>query len=358
MRSYYSLSAESPAVIRDANGVPVEWTLLTAGDTHICQEGKPDVLRFTADDLRTMADYFLQKGELIPVDSEHYLFDIAERNRITETDTVRMFPGGVAAIGYGSLALEGEKLRLKVKWTDAAYPFLKEKIYKYFSPVIRGMQQGPLRITSVAMTNTPAINNLPALAARAEPINRPEDTGRKEFRMNNLNKALCRLTGREKIALSAENEEKEMDAIAAEVEDKANALEQIRTILGLDPAATTDEIIAALKAEAEKAASADAKQQELDNLAASAERDAHAALVRQGRADRKIVDADMDYINSLDSKALKAHLDHTSPKFPAQTPVTPAREPDAAVLTAEEEKICRTMHLNREQFIQEKQKGL
>ena len=357
MRSYYSLSAESPAVIRDANGVPVEWTLLTAGDTHICQEGKPAVLRFTADDLRTMADYFHQKGELIPIDSEHYLFDIAERNRITETDTVRMFPGGVAAIGYGSLALEGEKLRLKVKWTDAAYPFLKEKIYKYFSPVIRGMQQGPLRITSVAMTNTPAINNLPALAARAEPNNKP-NTGRKDFRMKNLNKALCRLTGREKIALSAETEEKETDEIAAEVEDKANALEQIRAILGLDPAATTDEIIAALKAEAEKAASADAKQQELDNLAASAERDAHAALVRQGRADRKIVDADMDYVNSLDSKALKAHLDHTAPKFPAHAQPAPHRESDAAVLTAEEEKIVRTMHLDRQKYIEEKKKGI
>lgn len=356
MRSYYSLSAESPAVIRDQNGVPVEWTLLTAGDTHICQEGKPDVLRFTADDLRTMADYFHQKGELIPIDSEHYLFDIAERNRITEIDTVRMFPSGVAAIGYGAITLMGEKLRLRVKWTDSAYPFLKEKIYKYFSPVIRGMQQGPLRITSVAMTNTPAINDLPALAARAEPNNKP-NTGRKDFRMKNLNKALCRLTGREKIALSAENEEKEMDAIAAEVEDKADALEQIRAILGLEPTATTEEIIAALKAEAEKAASADAKQEELDNLAASAERDAHAALVRQGRADRKIVDADMDYVNSLDSKALKAHLDHTAPKFAAPVPA-PRREPDAAVLTAEEEQICRAMHLDRAKFIAEKQKGI
>ena len=119
MRSYYNLSAESPAVIRDANGVPVEWTLLTAGDTHICQEGKPDVLRFSADDLRTMADYFQKKGELIPIDSEHYLFDIGARNRITETDTVRMFPSGVTAIGYGAITLLGEKLRLKVKWTDS-----------------------------------------------------------------------------------------------------------------------------------------------------------------------------------------------------------------------------------------------
>ena len=176
--------------------------------------------------------------------------------------------------------------------------------------------------------------------------------------MKNLNKALCRLTGREKIALSAETEEKETDEIAAEVEDKANALEQIRAILGLDPAATTDEIIAALKAEAEKAASADAKQQELDNLAASAERDAHAALVRQGRADRKIVDADMDYVNSLDSKALKAHLDHTAPKFPAHAQPAPHREPDAAVLTAEEEKIVRTMHLDRQKYIEEKKKGI
>ena len=184
------------------------------------------------------------------------------------------------------------------------------------------------------MTNTPAINDLPALAARAEPNNKP-NTGRKDFRMKNLNKALCRLTGREKIALSAENEEKEMDAIAAEVEDKANALEQIRTILGLDGAATTDEIIAALKAEAEKAASADAKQQELDNLAASAERDAHAALVRQGRAERKIVDADMDYVNSLDSKALSAYLDHAAPKFPSPLErKAPARKADAAALSA------------------------
>lgn len=175
--------------------------------------------------------------------------------------------------------------------------------------------------------------------------------------MSRFNKALQRLTGRENIALSAETDEKETDAIAAEVEDKAAALEQIRAILGLEPTATTEEILAALKAEAEKAASADAKQEELDNLAASAERDAHAALVRQGRADRKIVDADMDYVNSLDSKALKAHLDHTSPKFAAPAPA-PRREPDAAVLTAEEEQICRAMHLDRAKFIAEKQKGI
>lgn len=38
-----------------------------------------------------------------------------------------MFPGGVAALGYGSLALSGEDLRVKVKWTPAAYEFMKEK---------------------------------------------------------------------------------------------------------------------------------------------------------------------------------------------------------------------------------------
>ena len=73
---------------------------------------------------------------------------------------------------------------------------------------------------------------------------------------------------------------------------------------------------------------------------------------------KEIVDADMDYVNSLDSKALKAHLDHTAPKFPAHAQPAPHRESDAAVLTAEEEKIVRTMHLDRQKYIEEKKKGI
>ena len=87
--------------------------------------------------------------------------------------------------------------------------------------------------------------------------------------MTKVEKALKKLLGRDAIALSAENE-KEQDAIAAEIEEKADLIEQVKKLLGLDAAAGIDEVIAALKAEAEKAASADEKQAQLDELAAAA----------------------------------------------------------------------------------------
>lgn len=330
LMDWIALTAEAQRVIRDENGVPVEWTLLRIGDNLLCQEGRDGNLSLTAEQMSSILDYHRKKGELIPLDSEHYLYELANQKKLDEHETLKMFPGGVAALGYGSLALSGEELRVKVKWTPAAYEFMKEKIYKYFSPVIRGLENGPLRVTSVAMTNTPAINHLDALAASA---NKRPATGRKES-MSKLENALKRLLGRDSIALGAETEEKEKDQIACEVEEKASLIEQVKKLLGLAPEATLDEVIAALKAETEKAAGADEKQEKLDELAASAEKREHERLVAQGRAEGKISDADMEYVNSLDSKALSAHLAHTARKIPLQRTPAPSRKPDSVALSA------------------------
>ena len=330
--NWISLSSESPGVIRDENGVPVEWTLLRIGSNPICQEGRDGSLVLTAEAMRQIMEYHAKKGELIPLDSEHYLFELANQKKLDESETLKLFPGGVAALGFGSLALSGEDLRIKVKWNPKAYEMLKEKIYKYFSPVIRGLENGPLRVTSVAMTNTPAINNLDALAARSETI-KPA-TGGKET-MGKLEKALSRLLGRDSIALEAETKEEEKDKIACEVEEKASLIEQVKQLLGLEAGASLDEVIAALKAETEKAKTAEEKQAQIDELAASAEKKAHADLVAKGRAERKIVDADMEYVNSLDSKALSAYLDHAAPKFPAPLErKATERKSDAVALSA------------------------
>ena len=309
----------------------MEWTLLRIGSNPICQEGRDGSLVLTAEAMQQILDYHTKKGELIPLDSEHYLFELANQKKLDEGETLKLFPGGVAALGFGSLALSGEDLRIKVKWNPKAYEMLKEKIYKYFSPVIRGLENGPLRVTSVAMTNTPAINNLDALAASA--TIKPE-TGGKE-NMGKLEKALSRLLGRESIALEAETKEEEKDKIACEIEGKASLIEQVKQLLGLAADASLEEVIAALKAETEKAKTADEKQAQIDELAASAEKKAHADLVAKGRAERKIVDADMEYVNSLDSKALSAYLDHAAPKFPAPLEHKPTeRKSDAAALSA------------------------
>lgn len=339
---WIALTAEGIDVEHDSRGVPVEWTLLKVGDNPLCQEGRDGNLRLSAEQMAQIIAYFEKKGEQIPIDSEHYLFELANRHRLDEGDALKLFPGGVAALGFGSLRLSGEKLRCRVKWTPTAYEFMKEKIYKYFSPSLRGLTEGPLRVTSVAMTNTPAINQLDALAASAnqangtapEPRRKRPATGGKESMHQKLEHALQRLLRRDTLALEAETDETKQDSLACEVEEKASLIEQVKTLLGLEQSATLDEVIAALKAEVDKAKSADAKQQQLDELAASAEAREHERLVAQGRAEGKITDADMEYVNSLDSRALSAHLAHTSRKVPLQRPPQPARRSDAVALSA------------------------
>ena len=335
MNKWISLSAETLRVIRDENGVPIEWTLLRIGSNPICQEGRDGSLVLTAEAMQQILDYHTKKGELIPLDSEHYLFELANQKKLDEGETLKLFPGGVAALGFGSLALSGEDLRIKVKWNPKAYEMLKEKIYKYFSPVIRGLENGPLRVTSVAMTNTPAINNLDALAASATKMSDGSGPSGRKDSMNKLEQALKRLTGRDSVALGAETSEEEMNRLACVIEEKASLIEQVGQLLGQKAGASANEVVAALKAETEKAKSADAKQAKIDELSASAEKKAHADLVAKGRADRKIVDADMDYVNGLDSKALRAYLDHAAPKFPAPLERKAInRRTDAAALSA------------------------
>ena len=338
---WIALSAETQDVVRDQNGVPVEWTLLRIGSNPICQDGCDGSLVLTAEAMDQIIAYHTKKGELIPIDSEHYLYELASQKKLDEGETLKLFPGKVAALGFGTLALSGKKLRIKVKWNPKAYEMLKEKIYKYFSPVIRGLENGPLRVTSVAMTNTPAINNLDALAASAKRLSDLSDRSdlsdknRKEPGMGKLEEALKRLTGRDAVALGGEVSEEEKDKIACEIEEKASLIEQVKKLLGLKAEASLEEVIAALKAETEKAKSADKKQAKIDELAASAEKKAHAELIAKGRAERKIVDADMEYVNSLDSKALSAYLDHAAPKFPAPLEHKAAdRRADAAALSA------------------------
>ena len=67
MANWIALSAETQYVIRDENGVPVEWTLLKIGDNPLCQEGKDDNLSLTAEQMREIMEYHRKKGELIPL---------------------------------------------------------------------------------------------------------------------------------------------------------------------------------------------------------------------------------------------------------------------------------------------------
>ena len=366
MHDGIALSAESPGVVRDPQGVPVEWTLLRVGDNPLVKNGEPGILTLSAEDMSSILGYFESKGELIPIDSNHYLHELASLKKLDEAEVLKLLPSGVAAMGYGSLALSGDELRFKAKWTPTAYELIKEKIFKYFSPAIRGFVKGPLRVTSVAMENEPAINNLDALAASANQQSDKSglpgaDATRKEYAMGKLEKALGRLLRRDNIALGAETKEPEKDAIACEVEKAAGLLEQIKKLLTMAEDAGENEIAAALKAVVDKAAGADTKQQQLNELAASAEKAEHARLVELGKSQGKITPAKMEWVNSLDSKALSAALPHMAADVPLGQLPKPARKleegGDALTLTADEKTVCRMAHVKEEDYLKEKKGG-
>ena len=76
----------------------------------------------------------------------------------------------IAALGFAALeAREDGLYAVEIELLPLASKLFELGCLRYFSPVIRGLDgKSPLRITSVAMDNVPALSNLPILAASGE----------------------------------------------------------------------------------------------------------------------------------------------------------------------------------------------
>ena len=277
-------------VKQDANGVPEEWTLLHAGVNRLVKNGKDYELRLSVEDLDAIAAYQAKKGEAIPIDSNHYLHILVEKHGVEESEALRLIPSGVAAMGFGTLFREGDELRIRAEWTPGAYELLKEKIFRYCSPVIRGLKEGPVRITSVAMENEPALNCEDVLAAGGEGDDAdPEDIGRNSVELRRLQdpieRALGRLLGKtawNEIVLSGEDDEEgAFERTAAAIEAKADTIAAMREGLGIADDEPDDAMSAALNAVKERAGQADALRQELDTMVCAAEEKRKAELIEQ-----------------------------------------------------------------------------
>lgn len=94
-KNWIALSAERLDVVRDDCGVPVEWTLLKTGSNPICQEGIDGAINLTAENMQQIISYHHKKGEDIPLDSEHYLYELANQKQLDESEVLKLFPGGV-----------------------------------------------------------------------------------------------------------------------------------------------------------------------------------------------------------------------------------------------------------------------
>ena len=353
----------TPDVIRDKNGVPEEWTLLHTGENPFIKNGVRGVISLTGDDLDHIVAYFKEKGELIPVDSHHYLHYLSRTNHMDESEVLKFIPDGVAAMGFGSLERQGEKLRFRVKWNPNAYKLMMEKIFRYFSPVIRGLAGGPLRITSVAMENQPAINDLDALAASAEQVTvtgiLPEHNKtqqEKEMSMTPVEQALSRLLMRDTLQLSAESPG-DAEALAGAINEKAELIGEFKRSLQLKEDVPDSLLVIALKNLLEKAGGFETLQeqikelqQENESFRAEQDRKSHQDLIRQGVREGKITPATESWWQKLSHAELAEHLKDAPVIIPQGTLSLSAVETEKIVLTEEDKAVCRHFGFTEEEF--------
>lgn len=336
-------------VKQDANGVPEEWTLLHAGVNRLVKNGKDYELRLSEEDLDAIAAYQAKKGEAIPIDSNHYLHVLAEKHGVEESEALRLIPSGVAAMGFGTLFREGDELRIRAEWTPGAYELLKEKIFRYCSPVIRGLKEGPIRITSVAMENEPALNCEDVLAAGGEEDADPEDIGRNAIELKRfqdpIERALGHLLGKtvwDEIVLSGEKDEEDaFERTAAAIEAKADLITAMREGLGIADDEPDETMSAALDAVKERAGQADALRQELDTMVCAAEEKRKAELIEQGLQEGKLTHALEDWAKTQDCAVLASYLEHAPAVVPGRMTFAPdkRRTPKRSLSAADEEMI-------------------
>ncbi len=130
----------------------------------------------------------------------------------------------------------------------------------------------------------------------------------------------------------------------------------LRELLRVPADAAPEAVMDTLKEQLSKADEADGCRQQLAELTAANERRACAALIARGRAEGKIAENDMDYVRSLDSAALKAHLAHTAAKIPLERS---ARHHDTGGnLTAEDRATIRRLRLDPVKYLNTKQERM
>lgn len=149
------------------------------------------------------------------------------------------------------LELGEDAIIAKVEWTPRAQEYLRNKEYRYLSPVVlvRDSDNKAIALNSVALTNTPAINGMFAIVNKAADTLDIEDTGNnaEEQGGNRMDlKKLAQLLGLPETATEDEVLSRIQALTASGTELVAN--KTILGLLGLPETAKTEEVTASIVA--------------------------------------------------------------------------------------------------------------
>ena len=312
------------SVERDAEGVPTAWRLLRTGANPITRAGASFGLDLAADDINQIVARHQAKGSKIPIDSRHWLFKLAEAKGVSESEALKHIPDGRLALGFGGLEARPDGLWLaNVDYVPAAKKLVQEGVFRYFSPVIRGLADGKLRVTSVAMENEPALNNLDSLAASAEdaaPIIDFEQAlnQQRSNRIMNQLASLALALGHDVLDLTAEGVVPGLLEKAKKVKAAADLgealLAKLKGSLALGAEDGPEQLIGHVLGLAVKAKSADDLKAKVDALALAAETAKRDVLIQDGLKSGKLTNALVkDFVPDLSNASLAKYLATVSP---------------------------------------------
>lgn len=298
----------------DLGGCPDRIKILPVGTVN-SEKGS-----FTVDEesYRAMKAEMQRRGIDIVIDYEHQTLE------------------GVQAPAGGwvkDLAYTPEAIEAKVEWTPKAQEYLKNKEYRYLSPVVltRKKDNKAVALHSLALTNTPAINGMFAIVNSADADIKNDDTGGNGMDLQKIkellglpadaadeavmNELIKKLGGEEKKDGHGEGDtEPEKDA-GGETEAVANSV--ILGLLGLPDGARTEDVagkIMTLKA------GADSQRQEItDALNRIRDHEAEEAVMTALKAG-KITAAQKDWAKDYALKD-RTGFDSFVDKAPVVVPV-------------------------------------
>ncbi|WP_300710057.1 phage protease [uncultured Desulfovibrio sp.] len=246
---------------------------------------------------------------------------------------------------------EGRGLFASVDWTERARAHIRAREYRYISPVFCfDPQSGAvLRLVCAALTNHPALDGMaPALASRL-PV--PPSLG-SQPKEENMKQVLAALglpeTAGEAEALAALTAlQEERDSAKA----RADAAPDPQRYVAMSTFTALQREAAQLRAEA-------------DGLRAEARAAALKEDIEAALADGRLTAATKDWAEGLAQtapEALQAYLAAQPPVQALTRTQTGGRppaddQPGPAALSAEEEHICASLGLTREEFIQARQR--
>ena len=141
------------AVLKEMTGAPAEFQVLPVGKIEINGE-KP--VHLDEQGAQEIIAAFKTRGNDMVIDYEHQTLSEAQ---------------APAAGWIKDLVWKGkEGLWAIVEWTQKAKDYLDNREYRYFSPVmaLRATDRSIIKLINVALTNTPATNNLRPIVAKLQ----------------------------------------------------------------------------------------------------------------------------------------------------------------------------------------------